>query len=171
MRRMLMAVPLLLVLAGCGGAKDDGLGVATVSGTQPGPSASASVALDEEERKQQFTNCMRENGVDMDDFEAGAGARVAIRADDKKTNEAMQKCRQYLPNGGEPPKLSPEDIEKMRQFAQCMRENGVPDFPDPDPETGMLKAFAAGESNKSQIENANEKCKDKMPQMRQKATK
>jgi hypothetical protein len=169
---MLVAVPLLLALAGCGGAGDDGLGVATVSGTAPAPSASASVAQDEEERKQQFTNCMRENGVDMDDFEVGAGAKVAIRGGDKKMDAAMKKCRQYLPNGGEPPKLSPEDIEKVRQYAQCMRENGMPDFPDPDPETGMLRGLKADETDKAAIDKANEKCQDKMPRNgKQKVTK
>jgi hypothetical protein len=25
----------------------------------------------------------------------------------------------------------PEDVPKLREFAKCMRDNGVPDFPDP----------------------------------------
>ncbi|RSM46149.1 hypothetical protein DMB66_50170 [Actinoplanes sp. ATCC 53533] len=49
---------------------------------------------------------------------------------------ASRKCREFLPNGGEPAKMSAEDIAKRRDFAKCVRENGLPDFPDPDPETG-----------------------------------
>ncbi|GAA4679351.1 hypothetical protein [Phytohabitans rumicis] len=169
MKRMLIAVPLLMVLgtalAGCAGAEDDGPDVATVAGTKPAPSASASVAADDEERRKQFTDCMRANGVDMDDMKVEGGG-VAIRADKKETSEAMEKCRQFLPDGGEPPKMSQEDLEKLRQYAQCMRENGVPEFPDPDPDTGGVGVMVGGKNgSKKEIEAANEKCKDKMPQM------
>jgi hypothetical protein len=169
MRRMLTAVPLLLLtaLAACGGGGEEGPGVATAGN---GASASASPdpsapAADEEERKQQFTDCMRAEGVDMDDIRSEGGG-VAIRADKGKTQAAMEKCRKYLPNGGEQPQLSPEDVEKMRQYAKCMRENGLPDFPDPDPETGGFGLGAMPGKSKQDFEKADEKCKDKLPEIR-----
>lgn len=170
MRRMLIAVPLLLLvgLAACGRNGQEGPGVATVgnnasASASPDPSAPAA---DEEERRRQFTDCMRAEGVPMDDFKPGGGG-VAIRADKGEMQGAMEKCRKYLPNGGEPPKLSPEDIDRMREYARCMRENGVPDFPDPDPENGGI-AIAAGSANgkaKNEIGKADEKCRDKLPQI------
>jgi hypothetical protein len=171
MRRMLIAVPLILLagLAACGGNGEEGPGVATVgndasASASPDPSAPAA---DEEERKRQFTDCMRAEGVDMDDFKTEGGG-IAIRADKAEMQGAMQKCRKYLPNGGEPPKLSPEDIEKMREYAKCMRENGVPDFPDPDPESGgiALAKPADGTGTKEDIQKADEKCRDKLPEIR-----
>jgi hypothetical protein len=171
MRRILVAVPLLLLaaLTACSGDGEEGPGVATVgnnasASASPDPSAPAA---DEEERKRQFTDCMRAEGVEIDDFKTDGG-EVAIRADKKETEAAMQKCRQYLPNGGEPPKLSSEDIEKMREYAQCMRENGAPEFPDPDPETGRVEigSGAAGGLSKDDIRKADEKCQDKLPQIR-----
>lgn len=170
MRRTLIAVPLLLLatLAACGRNGEEGPGVATVgnnasASASPDPSAPA---VDEEERKKQFTDCMRAEGVPVDDFKADGGG-VAIRADKGETRAAMEKCRKYLPNGGEPPKLSPEDIEKMREYAKCMRENGVPDFPDPDPETGgiAIAAQPADGMSKDDVQVADEKCRDKLPQL------
>lgn len=169
MRRMLTAVPLVLLaaLAACGGNGEEGPDVATVGN---GATASASAdpsapAQDEEERKRQFTECMRAEGVDMDDMRTGEGG-VAIRADKAEMSAAMEKCRKYLPNGGEPPKLSPEDVEKMREYAKCMRENGMPDFPDPDPETGAIKNLTVPGLTKDDFEKADEKCRDKMPEIR-----
>jgi hypothetical protein len=171
MRRMLTAVPLLLLaaLTACSGGGEEGPGVATAGN---GATASASAdpsapAADDEERKQQFTNCMRAEGIEVqDDREAGA-----IRVEKRDMSAAMEKCRKYLPNGGEQPELSPEDIEKMRQYAQCMRENGLPDFPDPDPETGGIGLGAMPGKTKQDIEKADEKCKDKMPQIRKGGSK
>jgi len=48
----------------------------------------------------------------------------------------MEKCREFLPDGGDPPKPSAEDLAKAREYAKCIREHGVSGFPDPDPETG-----------------------------------
>ena len=67
----------------------------------------------------------------------GGAADGGERPDQAKFEAAQKACRQYLPNGGEPPKLDAEQLEKMRTYARCMRENGVPDFPDPQPEGGL----------------------------------
>jgi hypothetical protein len=147
---------LLLVLAGAAAgcaAGDDGAGVATVGGAGDN-AASASPTpspMSDEERRVKFAQCMREQGVELPDPET-EGGRVAIRApegtDPKRVEAAMEKCRQYLPNGGERRTASPEQIEQARRLAQCMRENGVPDFPDPDPEGGLrLLASPGGRLN------------------------
>ena len=34
-------------------------------------------------------------------------------------------------------KLDAEQVERLRQVAKCMRENGVPNYPDPDPDGGI----------------------------------
>lgn len=177
MRKTLIAVPLLLLagLAACARSGEGGPGVATVGN---GASASASPdpsapAVAEEERKRQFTDCMRGEGVDIDDFKADGGG-VAVRVDKQQAQKAMETCRKYLPDGGEQPKLSPADIEKVREYAKCMRENGVPDFPDPDPETGEIirRGTAEGSGSgttedfdKHDISAADEKCRDKLPRI------
>ncbi|MDA0184695.1 hypothetical protein OJ997_30615 [Solirubrobacter phytolaccae] len=88
-----------------------------------------------------FARCMRENGVDMPDpkFEGG---RVTMRAggpggkqinpDDMRAAEKA--CAKYQ-EAIKPPDMSEEEKAENKKAAlanaRCMRENGVPDFPDP----------------------------------------
>jgi hypothetical protein len=44
---------------------------------------------------------------------------------------ARQACKQYFPNKGAPPTMSESQRQAAFRFAQCMRRNGEPNFPDP----------------------------------------
>jgi hypothetical protein len=63
----------------------------------------------------------------------------------------MQACEQYLPNGGAPPSLSPQAIDQLRKYAQCMREHGT-QMSDPDPNTGGIRV-GGGSGDKTQVLN------------------
>jgi hypothetical protein len=162
------ALALALGLAACGG-EDGGDGVATAGGSGSGPSASASAAAgNADEQNLKFVECMRGEGIEMEDPEPGGGAQIRIRGGDPaKADAAMQKCRQYLPNGGEMTRMSPEDIEKARQYSKCMRDNGVTAFPDPDPETGgiMLRGGPGSglDPNSAEFAAAQKKCESLRP--------
>ncbi len=167
----LLALPLTLALAcaGCGKG-DEGPGVATAGGAAGAkPVASAEAELSDSDRQIKFTECMRENGVDMPDPEPGGGVRFRMGGDmdRNKMQEAMAKCRQYLPNGGEPPKMDAEQIENMRKMAQCMRENGVPDFPDPDADGRLMIRSGEGgpRMDDDAMRAAMEKCRQLAPNM------
>ncbi|MEK8108973.1 hypothetical protein NKG94_37420 [Micromonospora sp. M12] len=132
----MLVIPVLVALAlsGCGaGGDDDGGGVATAGGAKAGASASSTPVSDLDQQLA-FARCMRENGVDMPDPEAGGrpNFRFGANVDRLKVQAAMERCQDKLPNGGQGPQLNPEQAEQMRALARCMRENGVPDFPDPD---------------------------------------
>ncbi|NUR72376.1 MAG: hypothetical protein HOU81_16295 [Hamadaea sp.] len=122
-------------LAGC--SKSAGDGVASANGTaNPGVSTTATGAVDEKARALQFAKCMRENGVpNWPDPKFNDGGGVSIDApegaDPTKVDAAMQACKPYLPNGGEPKKLDPARLDQLRKYAQCMREHGIKNFPDP----------------------------------------
>jgi hypothetical protein len=127
-----------LALAGCGG-DDGGGGVASAGGANSAsPSASSSASRSDYEAMLEFTECMRGEGIEMEDPQPGQGVQLQIQGDPAKVQAAMAKCRHLLPNGGEPQQANPEQLEQARQFAKCMRDNGVPNFPDPDPETGGI---------------------------------
>lgn len=129
---------LVLSVAGCGGPDGDD-GVATAGGTGSVTSSAKPDGRSDQERGLKFAQCMRELGIDIPDPQDG---RVEIRlpegVDPQKAQAAMQQCKQYLPNGGQPQKADPQVVEQQRKFAQCMRDNGVSNFPDPD-ENGGLK--------------------------------
>lgn len=135
--RLLLAAGVALVWALAGCSDGAGAGVATAGGAAPaGASASASPTSAADQGRR-FAECMRENGVDVPDPDPTSG-KVQFgdlkRGDKQDVGEAMEKCHQYLPMGREPSRqLSPEDVEKQRKFAECMREHGV-DVPDPDPQ-------------------------------------
>ncbi|MEV0133959.1 hypothetical protein AB0H83_36515 [Dactylosporangium sp. NPDC050688] len=146
--RTAFALGLLLVLGatatGCA-RSGGGDGVASAGGT---PTASASSGTGNEARdpgKDQeamlkYAQCMREHGVDMPDpqFDGGSVTMMLPEGTDRaKVDAANEQCKRFMPNGGKPRKADPETQEKMRKFSQCMRENGVPDFPDPSEDGGI----------------------------------
>jgi hypothetical protein len=126
-RLSLLTVPLAtvsLALAACGGGDPE----ATAGGDDRSELREA--ALD-------FAECMRENGVDMDD--PGPEGGVLLRAgpgsgnDPAVVRKAQEACRKHMENV-DPPELSEEDEREFKEralkFARCMREQGI-DMPDP----------------------------------------
>jgi hypothetical protein len=133
---------LALSMAGCGGGDGDD-GVATASrGASAKPSSSTGGAgRSEQQSALTYAQCMRANGVPKfpdPDPNGDMGVDLdKLGVDKAKFDAAHQKCKHYLPNGGEPQKPDPQALEQMRQYAKCMRENGVPKFPDPDANGGI----------------------------------
>ncbi|MBP2320747.1 hypothetical protein JOF56_001132 [Kibdelosporangium banguiense] len=134
-----LAIGSCVLAAGCG-ASEAGPQVASVS--TPG-SASSGPARPGDPNKDPFSECMRQQGVEprsVDDSAGGGGsgqdqAGQPPAGDQRKRQEALDKCRQFLPDGGQPKPMSAEALEQARQFAKCMRGLGVA-YPDPDPNVG-----------------------------------
>ena len=159
-----------LAVSGCA-KPPEGEGVAS-AGSVAGVSAQQSADPDRpsdnpDERVRQFVSCMRANGVDVPDPEPGdKTGKTALRfesvsgVDKSKLVAAMEKCNKYLPAGGQTLRLTPEELEQARQFAQCMRENGVPNWPDPDAD-GTFKTDSLAEIKKDDpsVQAAIEKCR------------
>ena len=47
--------------------------------------------------------------------------------------QALSACKDLEPPGFTGAKATPQQTTARLEFAQCMRDNGVPDFPDPTP--------------------------------------
>lgn len=121
-----------LPLTACGAQPEPR--VATASGVTASVAASPSAAGDGELA---FARCMRGEGIDIKDPTNGRFQVNSDIAEKKKMDAAMAKCGHLLP-GGQGGKLSPQDLDSARKQAKCMRENGYPTFPDPDP-SGKIK--------------------------------
>ncbi|MDG6108076.1 hypothetical protein Daura_45560 [Dactylosporangium aurantiacum] len=175
--RTAFVLGLLLVLgaAATGCARSGGGdGVASAGGT---PTASASAAtgggrpdpVKDQENFLKYAACMREHGIDMPDpqFDGGGIAMTLPEGADKaKVDAANEQCKQFLPNGGQPLKADPEMQERMRKFSQCMRENGVPDFPDPGEDGGIRIDGSKGgglDPRSEAFKKAEAACKDFQP--------
>ncbi|MBW6433762.1 hypothetical protein KZ829_08395 [Actinoplanes hulinensis] len=162
-RTRLIVVPVLIaaVLSGCAEKKREP-SVASAGG-KPTASAGATApqAQDAAAQGRRFAQCMRENGVDMEDPGPDGMMRglEVTKANEAKLTAASAKCREFLPNGGEPEKMSAEDVAKRREYAECLRENGVPEFPDPDPETGEFRIDKDKDDVFDKLDAAAPKCR------------
>lgn len=143
MRRQLVLTAVAitaLALGACARAADDGIASAN-SGSAPGADPTPTSTLSPQEKALKFAQCMRDNGVPMEDPDVssgGAGGGMSVRIggegiDETKLQAAMQACREYSPMGdGGRTQVDPQLEENMRKFAQCMRDHGVENFPDAD---------------------------------------
>jgi hypothetical protein len=57
--------------------------------------------------------------------------------------------------------VPPAEVEKLVKYAQCIRANGYPQFPDPSPDGRMQLRLDA--KNGAQFEAAQRACKDQLP--------
>jgi hypothetical protein len=164
----LVVAGLALGAAGCG---SDGTvpGVATAGGATGSPTSSASARIDDRDAALAYARCMRANGVpDFPDPEVGDRGEMRVTipdgTDKSAVDKATEKCRHLMPNGGEPLRADPQLVEKLREYAKCMRANGVPGFPDPTGgglqiDGGKLGVDPQGATFKA----AEEKCKNLLP--------
>ncbi|MGW4030836.1 hypothetical protein ACWEFL_16195 [Streptomyces sp. NPDC004838] len=167
-RAAVAVLPLAMAFAltGCGSGNDDKQ-VASANSSKDGDAktggtgkdgGSSGTDADGDEKIIKFAQCMRENGIDMEDPKDG---RITIQGGDKaKMDKAMKACQQYQPQGMGKGKADPKIMEGMRNYAKCMRENGVEEFPDPHAGGIRIDGSMRDDPN---FKDAEQKCKDSMP--------
>jgi hypothetical protein len=144
--QVLLLVPSLL-LAACGQSSSNG-----------------AVAVDKVGAARAYSQCIRDNGVpDFPDPDADGQLRGPAheKQNDPKFQAAQEKCRNLAP-GSEHEKSDPATVEQLRKFSQCMRDNGLPDFPDPDP-NGQLRGAGHEQQGNPTYQAAMEACRGKLP--------
>jgi hypothetical protein len=134
--------------AGCSG--EDPGGVAT-AGRDDGAAGTAPPAKSPLEHEREFIACMRGEGIDMTDPIPGdTSGRSAVKYEldvrgqgsNPEFQAALDTCVHLLPPL--PPEEPPTAEEQAagREFAACMRANGVPDYPDPEAGEGQWAVFS-----------------------------
>ena len=124
------------------------------------------------EQAMKFAECMRSNGVrDFPDPDASGQLTIDEIANGSSvdTNSAVFKqaitaCKDLEPPGFTGHKRSPEQQTVALKFAQCMRDNGVKDFPDPTPDGPLIDTTRIQSSGTkdgmSILHSAMRKCRD-----------
>ncbi|MEU8798662.1 hypothetical protein [Spirillospora sp. NPDC048819] len=158
--RILAVVPLALALtlSGCGSDEEDGSGVASAGGAKQGGAAGDGDKPSPEEMGVKFAQCMREHGVDMEDPKPGQGVRFKVKGDKAVVDKAMEACRQYSPQANRTGAPDPRQQERAREFAECMRRNGVEKFPDPDPNQPGIRINKNEVGDDPDLEKAQQEC-------------
>lgn len=167
----LLAALYIGALAACTQATDAGIPTARDNqAASPGeansaPAAPTPAAADPQDAALTYSRCMRENGLPaFPDADAEGRIRIPLGSIDPDSAEfraAGDACRHLAPEGWGDETAAPGDAEVMLKFARCMRENGLPDYPDPDPNAGVRitldpndpKAQAALESCKAILQD------------------
>jgi hypothetical protein len=93
-----------------------------------------------------FAECMRDNGVsEFPDPDASGGLTIdgvvngsSLDSSTPAWKQAIGACKDLQPPGFMGTEASPEEQEVRLEFAQCMRDNGVEDFPDPAPNGPLI---------------------------------
>ncbi|WP_293909373.1 hypothetical protein [Deinococcus sp.] len=79
-----------------------------------------------------FAACIREHGVpDFPDANAKGEFVYAISVSPSVWTRAVGACKALQPPGTLSTRRGPEQQKAGLKFAQCIRDNGVKDFPDP----------------------------------------
>lgn len=128
-----IVLALTLALSGCGSGGGDGGGVASAGGK-----SDATSKPDEADMGQKFAECLRDNGLDVQDPEPGQFPNIDIQpgTSNVTVDKAMEACREYDP-AQNAKKLDPKRAAENLKMSQCMRKNGVENFPDPGADGGI----------------------------------
>jgi hypothetical protein len=125
--RPLVALALAAVIsAGCGS------NAASETGTASGADTVGNKSATDQDKAVKFAECIRGHGVphfpDPDakgDFVFGIDVTPAV------WQKAVDACKDQEPPGALSGKRSPKQQSAALRFAECIRKNGVKDFPDP----------------------------------------
>jgi hypothetical protein len=125
------------------------------------------------EKAMKFAKCMRDNGVsEFPDPDASAGLTIdgvlngsSLDSSTPAWKQAIGTCKDLQPPGFTGDKeVTAEEKETRLEFAQCIRDNGVKDFPDPADGEPLVDTrripSAATDGGMSILNAAMQKCRD-----------
>jgi hypothetical protein len=162
-----MVATLALTAAGCGGGSPKSA-VASVSSKPSGGSSQTASASQADPLK--YAQCMRSNGVaNFPDPKANQSLQLPNGVDPNSSQfkAAQEACKAYMPAG--PASKSggsdPWPAAQKLKYSQCMRANGVSNFPDPDKNGGFSLQQGSGVDPQSQaFQTAAKACAKYQPQ-------
>jgi hypothetical protein len=167
--RPLAALALLaLISAGCGSNAPSETGTASSTGTGADKTATASSSTKnatDQDKGVKFAECIRTHGVPhFPDPNAKGEFRFGIDVSAEVWQKAVNACKDLQPPGALSGKRSPKQQSAALRFAQCIRENGVKDFPDPANGEPLIDTTHIPSANKAGgmtiLHAAMRKCRD-----------
>ena len=127
-----------IISAGCGSNAASETSTASSSGSSGSASTPSSSGTgdtkkaSDQDKAVKFAQCIREHGVPhFPDPNAKGEFIFGIDVTPEVWGKAVDACKDLEPPGALSGKRSPKQQSAALRFAQCIRENGVKDFPDP----------------------------------------
>jgi hypothetical protein len=132
-----------LIGAGCGSDAPSDAEIAASS------DAAVSKKLSARDKAVKFAECIRQHGVSdfpdpnaKNEFEYGVSVSPAV------WKKATTACKALQPPGTLSSKRTPEEQSASLRLAQCVRANGVKDFPDPVNGEPIVNTYKIPSSNR-----------------------
>ena len=139
-RRPLIALGLITLSAGCGANAPTGTGTA-------GGTVDRNVTAQGKGVK--FAECMRNNGVsDFPDPDAKGEFAYGVSVTPAAFKKAVDACKDLQPPGSLSSKRTPKQQSASLSFADCIRNHGVKDFPDPVNGEPAINTYKIPSSNR-----------------------
>jgi hypothetical protein len=172
MRRYAIALLLgltALSAAACGEEEDGGVASAGDDATESASEDGA--GLDGFEAALAYSECMRDNGVEEfpdpvqnDDGGIGLSLTDALDPMSEEFQAAAEACEELRPAPPEDREMDPEVYEALVEYSECMRENGIADFPDPEAGGGVIMDDDMGfDPQSEEFQAAQEACESIAP--------
>jgi hypothetical protein len=121
-----------LISAGCGSNAPSETGAASSSGSTGTTSSGADKKLTARDKAVKFAECIRAHGVsDFPDPNEKNQFQYGVSVTPTVWKQATTACKDLQPPGTLSGKRTPKQQSASLRFAQCVRDNGVKDFPDP----------------------------------------
>ena len=132
LRALAALVMVVLIGAGCSNGSAQ-------SGNPGAGSSGGSKNTTRHEKAVRFAKCMRSNGVSaFPDPDASGKLTIdavvngsSVDPNSAAWKQAINACKALEPPGFSGSKATPKQMSARLKFAQCVRDNGVKDFPDP----------------------------------------
>ena len=151
-----------LITAGCGSSASSKTGTASSSGTASSASSTgttstgtgtassgANTKLTARDKAVKFAECIRAHGVsDFPDPDAKNQFQYGVSVSPAVWKQATTACKDLQPPGTLSSKRTPKEQSASLRFAQCVRDNGVKDFPDPVNGEPVIDTYKIPSSNK-----------------------
>jgi hypothetical protein len=132
-----------LISAGCGSNAPSETGTASSTGT--GGSKNAT----DQEKAVKFAECMQAHGVPhFPDPDPKGDYNFGVDVSKEVFTKAVDACKALQPPGALSAKRTPKQQSARLRFAQCVRDSGVKDFPDPVNGEPLIDTTKIPSSNK-----------------------
>ncbi len=169
---IIAAAALVLLAAACSGSPSS-----TSSSTRPDGSSNAGASANSQLLA--FSQCMRAHGVpNFPDPQPGASnakfpSAQQLRVGSSQYQAAENDCQNLLPAGIDdqfPPAEVQQLLMGMREFSQCMRSHGAPNWPDPTTDSEgrpvfelSSHGFTRSEAHSPQLGTKEAECQHLLP--------
>lgn len=138
-----------VISAGCGSNAPSETGTVGSTGTASSSDTGANQKLTVRDKGVKFAECIRAHGVaDFPDPDAEGEFRYGVSVTPAVWQKATTACKDLQPPGALSSRRTAQQQSASLRFAQCIRANGVKDFPDPVNGEPLINTYKIPSSNR-----------------------